>query len=222
MARIFCLAIGYLLGCFQSAYFIGRWIRKIDIREYGSGNAGMTNVLRVMGTKWGMITLLLDLLKAVLAMIICGMVFGFEEKYLMLWAGLGCVLGHNFPFPIDFRGGKGVAVTMGVMLTFDWRIFVLAGLPAILLLLLTKYMSLASLTFMLLSLVFTIVFYVGESNAMEIILLSLILTMSGFVMHRDNIIRLLHGTERKVGHPEKPKKTDDSPKQTLENSQERE
>ena len=119
MVRFFCMAIGYLCGLFQTSYIIGR-IHKTDIREHGSGNAGTTNALRTFGKKAGAMTLLGDLLKCMIAIWIVRVVFG--KTYgdilplLSLYAGAGCILGHNFPFYLNFKGGKGVAASVGVML----------------------------------------------------------------------------------------------------------
>ena len=119
--RLICLAIGYLFGLFHTSYFYGK-AHGIDIREYGSGNAGTTNALRVLGKKAGAIVLIGDLFKCIIAVILTKLVFGPvypEIKYLLcLYTGAGAVLGHNFPFYMGFKGGKGVAATGGLILSF--------------------------------------------------------------------------------------------------------
>ena len=126
MERIICLAIGYLFGMFQTSYIIGK-IHHMDIRQYGSGNAGTTNALRTLGKKAGAMTLIGDMLKCVIAILIVDAVF--ENRYqeilplLGMYTAAGCVLGHNFPFYLGFRGGKGIAASAGMLLAMDWRVF---------------------------------------------------------------------------------------------------
>ena len=201
--RLLCILIGYAFGCIQTAYLIGRIKFKIDIREHGSGNAGATNVMRVMGTKIGILTLALDALKGVLAVVVTALIFGYDAKHMLLWAGIGAVLGHNFPFYLGFRGGKGVATTLGVFLSMDIRILVLAGVPALVLLYVKRYMSLASLTYMFLMAVVTAILYLGKPNGVEVLLLTLVFSVSSFWRHRANIGRLLRHEEVKIGQKAK-------------------
>ena len=199
MERILCVLIGYGLGCLQFAYILGHLIKGIDIRKYGSGNSGTTNAIRVLGTKIGITTLVLDIIKAVVALVIIALIWGYDQKQLLLWGGIGAVLGHNYPFYMQFKGGKGVAATIGIFLAADIRLLVLAGVPALIILATTKYMSLASLTYMLLLVVTTVIFYVGTPIGIEVILLVLVLSVSGFWRHRSNIKRLIRGEEVKMG-----------------------
>ena len=199
MERILCVLIGYSLGCLQFAYILGHLLKGIDIRKYGSGNSGTTNAIRVLGTKIGITTLVLDIIKAVVALVIIALIWGYDQKQLLLWGGIGAVLGHNYPFYMQFKGGKGVAATIGIFLAADIRLLVLAGVPALIILATTKYMSLASLTYMLLLVVTTVIFYVGTSIGIEVILLVLVLSVSGFWRHRSNIKRLIRGEEVKMG-----------------------
>ena len=126
MERLICLAIGYVCGLFQTSYIIGRFY-KTDIREHGSGNAGTTNALRTFGKKAGAMTLLGDCLKCVaatfLVKLFLGKTYGDILPLLTVYAAAGCTLGHNFPFYLNFRGGKGIAASVGFILAFDWRIF---------------------------------------------------------------------------------------------------
>lgn len=201
--RLLCVIIGYAFGCIQTAWIIGKIFFKIDIREHGSGNAGATNVMRVMGTKIGILTLALDALKGVLAVIAAAVLFGYHAKHMLLWAGIGAILGHNFPFYLGFRGGKGVATTLGVFLAVDIRILVLAGVPALILLYIKRYMSLASLTYMFLMVVVTAILYLGRTNGLETLLLTLVFSGSSFWRHRANIGRLLRHEEVKIGQKAK-------------------
>ena len=121
MVRILCLAIGYLFGLFQTSYIYGR-MHGIDIRKHGSGNAGTTNTLRVLGKKAGAIVLFCDIMKTGLAMVLVRILFknsyGDILPLLSLYAGAGAILGHNFPFYLRFKGGKGIACTAGLIIFF--------------------------------------------------------------------------------------------------------
>ena len=128
--RIICLVVGYAFGSIQSAYFYGKMTKGIDIREHGSGNAGTTNTIRVLGTKAGVIVLLADAFKCIIPMLIMGLVFGKAYPDLAClfksWTFLGCVLGHDYPFYMNFRGGKGVACLAGFAIAYDIRLLPLA------------------------------------------------------------------------------------------------
>jgi len=194
------ILIGYAVGCFQIAYFVGRIFGKIDIRDHGSGNAGMTNVTRVMGAKAGAIVLLLDVAKAVAAIMLANYVFngrpwGMEGiEYLPgLLTGLGVILGHNFPFFLKFRGGKGIASTLGLALMFDLRVLVITFLVALATLIISKYMSLASLVGLTM-LAATTTFFFSDC---QIIVVLWIIAALGFFTHRKNIVRLIKSEENK-------------------------
>ncbi len=199
MERILCIIIGYALGCIQTAYIIGKLYKKIDIRDYGSGNAGATNAMRVLGMRIGVLTLAVDALKAILAVVVTALIFGYDNKYLLLYAGIGVVLGHNYPFYMKFKGGKGVAATLGIVAAVDFRLLLLAGIPALLLLLTLKYMSVASLTFVLLLPIVTAIFYLKGPHGVEMVFQTLFFTVSAFWRHRGNLVRLVRGTEVKMG-----------------------
>ncbi|MDR1150839.1 MAG: glycerol-3-phosphate 1-O-acyltransferase PlsY [Clostridiales bacterium] len=119
MIKIYCLLIGYLAGCFQTAYIVGR-IFNVDIKRFGSRNAGATNISRALGKFAGISVALIDILKSIAIYFLC--IFLFKEKIFGLYAGLGVVLGHNFTFYLKFNGGKGVASTGGLLMAFDWRV----------------------------------------------------------------------------------------------------
>ena len=116
-------------GLFQTSYIYGK-AHGIDIRDYGSGNAGTTNALRTLGRKAGAITFLGDCFKCVVAVLIVWLIFGKTQgenfKLLGLYAAAGTILGHNFPFYLKFRGGKGIAATAGLLFSFDWRLMLVA------------------------------------------------------------------------------------------------
>ena len=129
MIRIVCVLIGYAFGLFQTGYFYGK-AHGIDIREHGSGNSGTTNTLRVLGTKAGLIVFAGDCLKCMAAVWLVRLLFGGSYHniiYLLcLYTGAGAILGHNYPFYMHFKGGKGIAATAGMVLSFHpW--FVVTG-----------------------------------------------------------------------------------------------
>ncbi|MBQ7050890.1 MAG: glycerol-3-phosphate 1-O-acyltransferase PlsY [Firmicutes bacterium] len=208
MERILCVLIGYGFGCLQSAYILGKILKGVDIRKYGSGNAGTTNAIRVLGTKIGITTLVLDIVKAVAALVVIALLWGYDQKQLLLWGGIGVVLGHNYPFYMQFKGGKGVAATIGIFLATDIRLLVLAGVPALIILATTKYMSLASLSYMLLLVVVSAIFYIGTPIGLEVLALVIALSISGFWRHRGNIKRLIRGEEVKMGQKVKIEQED--------------
>jgi len=196
MIRIPCLIIGYLIGCLQTAYITGRLKANVDIRKLGSGNAGTTNVARELGFSTGLLVLSADILKAVLAFLLCGALFAFtgtDRLILGLYAGLGVILGHNFPVFLKFKGGKGIASSLGVMICVDWRAALLIILIGIALIALTRFISLGSLVMMILFPISMI--FLGKDA--ECVILAFILTALAAFQHRGNIMRLLNGTERK-------------------------
>jgi glycerol-3-phosphate acyltransferase PlsY len=147
--RILCILVGYCFGLIQTAYIYGK-AHGIDIREHGSGNSGTTNALRVLGKKAGLIVFAGDVFKAVAACVIArivGTLFFPDILYpMILWAGLGVVLGHNFPFYMNFQGGKGIAATAGVILgILDWRIILICLVAFLISVIITRYVSLGSL-----------------------------------------------------------------------------
>ena len=144
VARIIALLIGYGFGLFQTGYLYGK-SKGIDIRKQGSGNAGTTNSLRVLGWKAGIITFAGDLLKAVFAVLLVKLIFhgtyGADTKVLELYAGFGTVLGHNFPCYLQFRGGKGIACTTGVILAVCPPAVICCAVGFLIIVGITRYVS---------------------------------------------------------------------------------
>ena len=208
MVRIVCLLIGYVFGLFQTAYFYGK-MKGIDIRQHGSGNAGTTNTLRVLGTKAGLIVLLGDILKTILAVVIVTLIFGKshpETIYLLkLYAGMGAILGHNFPFYMNFKGGKGIAATAGLVLSFH-PYFIVVGLILFFgAFFTTHYVSLGSLlVYAGLMIQMVICGQMGlfegmtQANLIEMYIVMAFLTVMAYYKHRENIKRLIKGEERKT------------------------
>lgn len=208
MERIICLAIGYLFGLFQSAYFYGK-AHGIDIRQHGSGNAGTTNTLRVLGTKAGLIVFAGDCLKCMAAIGITRLIFGERHPdmiYLLcLYTGAGAILGHNYPFYMGFKGGKGIAATAGMILAFH-PYFIVMGVVVFFGIFLTTH--LVSLGSLLVYLCFVIEMVIcGQSGVFggmtqgqlyELYALAFLLAVMAYWKHRENILRLLHGNERRT------------------------
>ena len=148
MERLVCLAIGYVFGIFQTAYIYGK-MHGIDIRQCGSGNAGATNTLRVLGKKAGLIVFLGDVTKTVLAVLAVRLIFG--NKYpdmlplLGMYAAAGTILGHNFPVQLGFRGGKGIACTAGMVVTLGPIVTLLEAATFLLVVGITRFVSLGSI-----------------------------------------------------------------------------
>ncbi|MGN0419974.1 MAG: glycerol-3-phosphate 1-O-acyltransferase PlsY [Acetatifactor sp.] len=208
MDRLICLLIGYAFGLFQTAYFIGKK-HGIDIRQYGSGNSGTTNALRVLGTKVGLMVFAGDCLKCILAVCLVRILFSTscaDHIYLLcLYAGAGAILGHNYPFYMNFKGGKGIAATAGLVLSFHPYFVIVGVLLFFGIFFTTHYVSLGSLTVytaMLIELVICgqLGVFPGMSQArlIEMYVLFGALTILAFWKHRENIKRLIHGNERKT------------------------
>ena len=195
--KIICIVIGYIFGLFQTGFIIGK-MHNIDIREFGSGNSGTTNAMRTLGKKYGFMTFFGDALKAV-----------FAVGAIALYTGLGTILGHNFPFYMNFKGGKGIAASSGVIFSlvfFDWKFLALGLITFFVALALTKYVSFSSLClmtgFFLEMVIFgqlNMVHNLNQSEKLESYILVGIMMVLSYIRHKDNIKRLVNGTERKIG-----------------------
>ena len=207
MIRILLLIIGYIIGNIETGYIFGK-LNKMDIRNYGSGNAGATNTLRVLGPKAGLIVFLGDFCKSLIPCLVVRYIFrdNVSLSYMyMLYIGLGVVLGHNFPFYLGFKGGKGVASTAGIIIALDIRIAAVCLAAFIVIVVVTRYVSLASIVVMIIFigmshlLVKTNYGFANGSSPMEFRLLVVVIGFLSIFMHRANIKRLLSGTENKIG-----------------------
>lgn len=209
MERIICLAIGYVFGLFQTGYIYGK-LHNVDIRTMGSGNAGTTNALRTMGFKAGAITFIGDAFKCIFAVLTVKLIFGDSQAdilpLLSMYAGTGAVLGHNFPFYLKFKGGKGIAATAGLLAsTLHPGLVILCLLSFAVPVWITKYVSLGSLIVVVAYLLSMIVYgQMGGFGVEQVILnemyvIAAFLMVLAFIRHRANIQRLLTGTENKIG-----------------------
>ena len=191
---ISAIFIGYLFGCFQTSYFISKKFIKKDIRELGSGNAGASNVTSEMGWEFGLLTGFSDVLKAFMPVKLIVLIFPYSNQLaeLMAIAGVGAVLGHIYPFFMDFRGGKGVACYIGMILAIDWKIGVAAIIFLIVLTIITDYVSIASI---LLYVIVPCLAYYSENYSDKVIACTLIILVIGIFKHWGNIQNLLAGNE---------------------------
>ena len=206
MERIVCLAVGYLCGLIQTGYIYGK-MNHIDIRKYGSGNSGTTNALRVLGKKAGLIVFIGDFLKTVIPCMVVRIIFRDRPDImylLLLYTALGTILGHNFPFYLGFKGGKGIAATAGLIFSTDWRITVICLVVFILIVAVTRYVSLGSLVVVTIFLAGMIWFgshgqyLLGAGVLPEFYAVAAVITTLAYWRHRANIVRLLHGNENKL------------------------
>lgn len=190
MSGLASLLFGYILGSIPFGLLLTRVAGLGDVRSIGSGNIGATNVLRTGNKKLAAATLLLDMLKGTIAVLIA-MRYG---EYAAIAAGLGAFIGHLFPVWIGFKGGKGVATYLGILIGLAWPAALIFAAVWIITALLTRYSSLSALVAALIA---PIVIYIrGEQT---IAALFAILTILIFITHRTNIKRLLNGTESKIG-----------------------
>ena len=187
------ILFAYLLGSVSSSYIAGKMTAGVDIREHGSGNAGATNTLRVLGWKLGLVVLIADVVKGILAVAFAHLVTNGSVTAMAL-SGLFAVIGHNWPVYFSFRGGKGVATTIGVLMTIAWVPSIYAALVALVLLVFTRYVSLASLTYVTLTPLFQLFLHTSAI----VIIISFVIAALSFWRHRTNIDRLLHGRENRV------------------------
>lgn len=199
---ILCLVVGYVLGCFSTGYFVGR-ANHIDIRSKGSGNAGATNTLRTLGWKAGLITLLGDAFKAAAPILVFRYLNADIEPAWQLYGlyiALGVTLGHNFPFYLNFKGGKGIAVFAGTIIGITgFQGTLVAAAIFLFIVLLTRYVSLGSLIVVWTLPAYILLVFKENPAFVHMLLLSLVFVVLAYVRHRENIKRLFHGTERKLG-----------------------
>ena len=201
MDRLICLALGYVIGLFQTAYIFGKVVMHQDVRDSGSGNAGTTNAFRVMGKKAGVIVFLGDCLKVILAYMIASLIFGGkgtfingEHYYIGIYAALGCILGHVFPIYMGFRGGKGIACSLGLMLCISFPLAAVTYAIGFIIFKIKHYVSLSSLCMVT---VYPLLMLASLRFEAESIILMLAIAVLAFIKHKENIERLIDGTENK-------------------------
>ncbi|MFJ7747922.1 glycerol-3-phosphate 1-O-acyltransferase PlsY [Peribacillus sp. NPDC097295] len=192
MLTFIIILSAYLIGSIPSGLIIGKTFYKIDIREHGSKNLGGTNTFRTLGVKAGLTVTIMDILKGTLATLL-PFFLGLEMPELL--AGIFAVIGHMFPIFANFRGGKAVATSAGVILAYEPLFFLFAVIIFFISLYITKYVSLSSMIAGLLALIYSLVFHFGD---WPLIIVISILTVFIFYRHRANIKRIIDKTEPKV------------------------
>lgn len=213
LALIVIAILSYLLGSLNFGIIISKSLNKDDVRSHGSGNAGSTNMLRNFGKKYAVMTIIGDMLKVAVAILIAYLVMkylghtslskessaqilGVDAKmFTKSFAGFFCVIGHIFPCFFSFKGGKGVATAGGMVFMIDWRIAIILLAIFIITVAVTKYVSLGSIIMAVIYPVLIFVFY----KSLPLTVISAAFTIIVVVAHRDNIKKLINNTESKIG-----------------------
>ena len=190
---IFCIIIAYFLGNISGGMIFGKLLFNKDIRDYGSKNAGTTNALRVFGIKAGALTFIIDVLKSLLACFIGMKLLGLSG---ILLAGIFVVIGHNWPIFLNFKGGKGIASSFGFIMFLDYKIAIVAIIIFIIIVILTKYISLGSMLTTTLVLPISYIFF--KYRNIYVLLTFFLLASLSIYRHKSNIVRLINGNENKI------------------------
>ncbi len=211
-AALLVMLLSYFFGCFNGSFMVSHFIIRDDVRKHGSGNAGLTNFYRTYGAKYALLVIACDMGKTVAACLLGSFFFrclGWDGTLGTLLAGLGCELGHIFPVFYGFRGGKGILSGGTLVLLLNWRVAAVAWALFLLLWLTTRYVSLASITATCSAPI--TVYFVYAHNP---IYTGLCLAVAALVVwcHRENIQRLLHGTEKKFKWHVNPTEGKEPPK----------
>ena len=192
--NLLTLLIAYLLGSINTSIIASKLMIGDDIRNHGSGNAGATNALRTMGKKGAIIVVIGDVLKTVVAILIAKFILHNNPSAVYI-AGIGAVLGHNFPLYFKFKGGKGIIVSATVMLFADPVIGIIVMAFALAVMAITRYVSLGSI---LGAVLFTVLSLIFKTNNTDFVVFALMLAILAIYMHKSNIARLFSGTENKL------------------------
>lgn len=201
MNELFFIVIAYLLGSIPTALWVSKTFFKIDIRDYGSGNSGATNTYRVLGAQWGTFVMIVDMLKAIVAVkLVFFLPFAFEsDLYLVnmqLGLGLSAVIGHIFPIWANFRGGKGVASLFGMVLGIQPNVALCCVGVFILVLFITRWVSLSSILASVAFPVFILVIFNEPEHLYRVFAITV--AMLVLLTHQKNLTRILKGSEGKA------------------------
>ena len=207
MVRLFCFLIGYFVGMISSSYIVGK-INGIDIRQHGSGNLGATNTMRALGKKAGLTVMFLDFAKIILIVLLVRMLFGSampDDRFLIqTYALLGCIFGHDFPFYLKFKGGKGCACLVGYIVIFHPVQAIALTVIFISVFLVTHYVSLCTMVLYATFLISVIIFgqlgllELTTEHLLEVYIIYIILFIITLLKHRSNIKRIIAGNENKT------------------------
>ena len=203
-----CVLCGYACGCVSFGFLVGKY-NHVDLRNYGSGNIGATNTIRTLGKKAGAIAYIGDVLKAMIPMLLVRFVIFKDLEYaelLEMYTGLGVVLGHNFPFWLKFKGGKGIAVTSGVMATFAPFGIPLYLASFVIAVGITKYVSVGSLVIATIFPIWVGVTRYQRPHYVHILIICVVFTLMAFYRHKTNLIKIKNGNENKIGQKQIIKK----------------
>jgi glycerol-3-phosphate acyltransferase PlsY len=194
------IAAAYLLGSIPFGLVLAKWIRGVDLRQFGSGNIGAANAVRAMGRGWGLVAFALDFLKGWAPVFFCAHYAGEDPRLvplLLVVCGTAAVLGHCYSIYLGFRGGKGVATGCGAIVAIDPRIFLAGGVVWLVTLFTTRYVGLASI---MMGLTFPIAtWFLADESERALLIGSTLLTVLILVRHRSNLQRMLAGTEPRAG-----------------------
>jgi glycerol-3-phosphate acyltransferase PlsY len=194
MKVIILIILSYLIGCFSSAYFIGKLFKNMDIRVHGSGNAGATNAVRVLGKKLGVLTFLLDFIKGIIAVLIGYRLLGLNGGLI---AAICSVVGHDFPVFLGFKGGKGVATTIGATAVLNFPAALISVIIGIAVGAISRYVSLGSIVFLVLVPIISTL--INKEFNVNFLIATIVLAILGIIRHKSNIQRLINGNENRIG-----------------------
>ena len=206
--------IAYLVGSISSSVIISKKMAGFDVRDKGSGNAGTTNVLRSVGKKAALITLICDIFKGVVAIAIAVLVGtiakteAIDDAVLVQVASVAVILGHTFPIFFGFKGGKGVATSLGVILLLNWKVGLICLVFAISLMALTRMVSLGSISAAILFPILAIPFQTGFIVEGNYFVFAIIMAFIVIFNHRSNLKRIFNGTENRLSFKKKEEKTE--------------
>ena len=197
---VLTVVVSYLLGCFNGAIIISKYILRNDVRTHGSGNAGLTNFFRVFGGPLTLVVLLCDALKAIIAVLIGSWLLGDLLGWSVLGnyiAGLCCMLGHMYPCMFQFKGGKGVLSSVAAILVIDWRLFLVWIAVFLVSVILTRWVSLGSILGSVVFAVGTVVLYCGGFAGLWVSLFGVFMGALIIWRHRENLVRIIRGKENR-------------------------
>jgi len=199
------IILGYLIGSIPVGFILGKLVRGIDIREHGSGNIGMTNVMRILGVKAGVFVFFADIAKGAAAVALAWAILAYSPN-MVVWGqvagGAAAIVGHSWPIYIGFKGGRGIATGFGAVLVLSWPVGLIAFVVFLLVVGISRYVSLGSILgalTMLLAMIPFVVLDVWSFGHFAYIVFGLVVVPIVIFRHRDNIRRLLSGTESKIG-----------------------
>ena len=199
---VFIAIIGYLFGCLQWSYILGMTLKKQDIRTLGVGNAGASNTVTVFGWKMGVVVAILDILKAIISILVIRYLFKNSDIFSLYLNGTSVILGHNYPFFMKFRGGKGTASTIGMLFGINYKLGILGVLVILSITLLTDFIALGTISLVLFFVFATI--YLGFGNAC--LLLAIFIAIQSIYNHIPNLKRIINHRETRLRQTLKAKR----------------